>query len=75
MTIEQMTSKRSVWMALGILWVVFFHTTLFFGYQLMNDIKLFGYGGVDILLFASGMGCFCSYRKTENPYDFLKEEL
>lgn len=75
MTIEQMTSKRSVWMALGILWVVFFHTTLFFGYQLMNDIKLFGYGGVDILLFASGMGCFCSYRKTENPYDFLKRRV
>ncbi len=75
MTIEQMTSKRGIWMALGILWVVFFHTTLFFEYQFMNDIKLFGYGGVDILLFASGMGCFYSYKKQKIHTISSKEEL
>lgn len=72
MTIERMTSKRSIWMALGILWVVFFHTNLSSEYQFFNDFRLYGYGGVDVLLFASGMGCYYSYSKTENPYDFIK---
>lgn len=75
MTVSKLSSKRSIWMAVGILMVVIFHTDLLFEKQILNDIKLFFEGGVDVLLFASGMGCYCSFHKNKNVVEFLKRRL
>lgn len=73
MELKTLTKYRSVWMALAIFWVVFFHAELKFENSLMNYIKLIGYGGVDIFVFASGMGCYFSLLKNENTFLFLKK--
>ena len=75
MTIKEVTSKRSIWMAFGILWVVFFHTDLVFNIVFLDDFKFYGNGGVDILIFASGLGCFYSFSKDENIPSFLVRRI
>lgn len=53
---KKLTQYRNIWIALAILWVVFFHSELKYDSSLLNYIKLIGYGGVDIFVFASGLG-------------------
>ncbi len=62
---------RSMWMAVAILWIVLFHSILSFNSNFVMAIKTIGYGGVDIFLFASGLGCYFSYSKVNNSYDFI----
>ncbi len=61
---------RSIWMSLAIVWVTMFHLPLHL-HPVLNPIKVFGYGGVDIFLFASGIGCYFSLSKSQGIKDFL----
>jgi len=75
MELKKLTKYRNVWMALAILWVVFFHSELTFESSLISNIKLIGYGGVDIFVFASGMGCYLSLSKNEDILAFYKKRI
>ncbi len=66
---------RSVWMGIAMLWIVFYHSAIGFSNQLVNTVKGFGYGGVDICLFASGIGCYFSLSKDPDPGRFMKRRL
>lgn len=66
---------RNSWMGLAILWIVLFHLQYDFGgdsLRFLSYIKSIGYGGVNIFLFASGIGCFCSLEKNDNLMEFFK---
>ena len=54
---------RDTWVGIAMLWIVFFHLDIDIGNKVLSLIKLFGYGGVDICLFCSGIGCYNSLKK------------
>lgn len=74
MTVKKMISYRPVWMGIAILWVLFFHSELDLPYPLSYLLQV-GYGGVDIFIFASGVGNYYSYLKDESPLDFFKRKI
>ena len=64
---------RSLWMGIAILMVVYFHSYFFITFfkdinsnnfvSVLKELKTFSYGGTDIFLFASGIGCWFSLNK------------
>ena len=61
---RNLTKYRNVWMALAALWILYYHVSLpTFGCALLHTAKNYGYGGVDIFVFASGLGCYHSLTK------------
>lgn len=75
MTVKKMISYRSVWMGFAMLWVIVYHVRLTCPIGLLQQIKSMGYAGVDIFLFAAGIGNYYSYFKDESPLDFLKRRI
>lgn len=68
-TYNDILKYRNVWMGLAILWIVFFHS----GLEIpgLHFVKMSGYGGVDIFVFASGIGCFYSLNKDRDAERFM----
>ena len=65
---------RDVWLGCAMLWIILFH----YGFELQNPLLYFkelGYGGVDLCLFASGVGCYFSLEKDADPLRFYKRRL
>ena len=71
---------RSLWMGLAIFMIVYFHSLFFITFfkdahspliSILKELKTFFYGGTDIFLFSSGIGCFFSFKnllqKTTDP--------
>lgn len=75
MELSKIIKYRSVWMALAIIWVVIFHTTMIIPNSIVKFIKQIGYGGVDIFIFASGLGCYYSLNKNSDINEFLKRRF
>lgn len=75
MSVKEITKYRSIWMGLAIIWIVLYH----FGFNINNSffsfIKKIGYGGVDIFLFASGLGCYYSLKNDFNIGLFIKKRF
>ena len=59
-------------MGFAILWVMILHSGLSIDSELFQAFKRIGYGGVDIFLFASGLGCSYSLNKNRDIISFLK---
>ena len=72
MTLRDTFKYRSIWMGFAILWVVFYHINIPINNTPIFFLKTFGYGGVDIFIFASGIGCYYSYLRDRSPLDFIK---
>lgn len=70
-----MITYRQAWMGLAMLWIMFFHAWISIPSRAINFVKDLGYGGVDIFLFASGIGNYYSYLRDESPLDFLKRRI
>ena len=64
MSYSKFFKYRSIWMALAILWIVFYHYGAAVSGRIPTNIKRIGYGGVDIFVFASGIGLYCSLIKS-----------
>ena len=73
MKIGQPLKWRSIWMAVAIVMVVIFHSGLKSRLFLTGTLLRYGYGGVDIFMFASGIGCFASYTRDRDFGRFLKK--
>lgn len=63
---------RSLWMGAAIVWIILFHAEFVSSSALYRIIQGSGYGGVDIMFFASGLGCWYSFSKDEDVGGFLK---
>ena len=75
MKLDKIIKYRSVWMAFAILWVILFHSMVKIPNSTLDFIKSIGYGGVDIFIFASGLGCYYSLSKDSDPNRFLKRRF
>lgn len=75
MKYEKLYRHRSLWMGMAMLWIVFAHMTFPISNAVLAQFRSLGYGGVDIFLFASGLGCYFSYDKNKNPYEFFKKRI
>lgn len=75
MNLSKMIKYRSIWMALAIIWVMIFHTTLIIPNNYVRFIKGIGYGGVDIFIFAAGIGSYYSLIRILILMNLLKESL
>lgn len=75
MTIKKLSSYRSVWMGIAMLWIMTFHSALFFDNTVLDFLKSIGYAGVDIFLFSAGLGSYFSYLRDEAPLEYLKRRI
>lgn len=64
---------RKVWLGVALIWIILFHLPFDFGPA--KFLTSLGYGGVDICLFASGIGCFYSLSSDSNVLSFMKRRL
>lgn len=72
MKLEDTFKYRSGWMGWAIIWVMLLHANFNFDVEFIHVIQRLGYGGVDIFLFASGLGCSYSLSKNRDILAFLK---
>ncbi len=74
LSFRKLFSYRDLWMGLAILCVIYAHAPmpLFPGCPFFQGLKTFGYGGVDVFLFSSGIGCAFSLEKDSDLVRFLK---
>lgn len=75
MELRKTFQYRSLWIGAALLWITFFHSGFSTGSVLLELFKIFGYGGVDICLFASGIGCYYSLEKDPDILRFLKRRI
>ena len=75
MELKKMLRFRNLWVGIAMLWIVFFHSSLELSSENLLLFKSFGYGGVDICLFASGIGCYFSLEKDPDILGFLKRRV
>lgn len=66
---------RYIWMAVAIAWTMFMHGNFRVDEGTLLTIKGLGYGGVDIFIFASGIGCFYSLEKDSDSFNFIKRRI
>mgnify|MGYP003307083029 FL=1 len=75
MSCRTIIKYRSVWMGAAMLWIVFFHIPMELPTAGLRLFRQLGYGGVDLCLFASGVGCFYSLSKDPDAGRFLGRRL
>ena len=73
--LNDLFKHRFIWMGVAMLWIIFFHFPFQISFLPLRIFKIIGYGGVDIFLFASGLGCYFSYSKNRNPLTFIKRRI
>lgn len=75
MELNRCFKYRSLWMGIAMLWIILFHSGLEIPNGIISVIKGVGYGGVDIFVFASGLGAYYSYGKDHSPAAFLMRRI
>ena len=63
---------RNIWLGTAMILIVLFHSGFSTPFSVLNFFKQIGYFGVEICLFASGIGCYYSLEKDPHPLRFLK---
>lgn len=66
---------RNVWLGVAAVWILLYHTRLNSSLPGFSLLKQLGYGGVDICLFASGVGGYFSLEKDPDALRFLKRRI
>lgn len=66
---------RGIWLGMAMLWIMLAHSGLRLPSALFEYLKMFGYGGVDLCLFASGAGCYFSLDADPDGLRFLKRRV
>lgn len=69
-----LSKYRSALMGIAIIWVVMFHYH-FDGFELLAKISSYGYVGVDIFFFLSGLGLYYSMEKSDDIKAFYLKRI
>ncbi len=75
MKAKELLKYRNVCLGFAMIWIVWYHSKLVSPIGALNAVKDIGYGGADICLFASGIGCYFSLTKDADPYSFMKRRF
>lgn len=66
---------RNQWLGIAMVWIMWYHSGFSGNIRVFHYLKSIGYGGVDICLFASGIGCYFSLEKDSDILRFLKRRI
>ena len=75
MNVNGFLKYRRIWLGLALLWIMRFHLGFYPDNPVMDFLTRIGYGGTDVCLFASGLGCYYSLKKDPEPWAFLKRRF
>ena len=75
MKMKDTLKYRNIWLGCAMIWIVLYHTEVYMSIGLLRYFKGMGYGGVDICLFASGIGCYFSLNKDPEIINFFKRRF
>lgn len=75
MKLKELLRYRNIWIGCAMMWIMLAHSGFDFSSKLFGYLKMWGYGGVDICLFASGIGCYFSLEKDSDGLRFLKRRV
>ena len=75
MKLENAFKHRSIWLGFAMIAIVLYHSQFWSDSSLYSFFKQYGYAGVDICLFASGIGCYYSLEKDPDVLAFLLRRL
>lgn len=70
---KDLLRHRQSWLGVATLWILLFHLPI--KIEWLRYLKIFGYGGVDICIFASGIGCFYSLCSNSDVVTFMKRRI
>ena len=73
--LKKLLPYRDLWLGIAMAWIVFAHSGYKPGSMLFTYLKAWGYGGVDLCLFASGLGCYFSLDKDPDTLRFLRRRI
>ena len=71
---KEIIRYRNIWMAIAAILIVYCHASLP-APGLLFYVKEFSYAGVDIFVFASGIGCYHSLTQRYDPLSFFKKRF
>ena len=69
--LAELLKFRDLWMGFAMLWIVVYHFNFDLRISVLDFVENIGYGGVDIFLLASGLGCYYSLNKNSDTFKFL----
>lgn len=72
---ELLSKNRKCIMGFAIILVVIFHSHFLLPIKAFNFLKEFFYCGVDIFIFFSGFGCYCSLKKAQSIKKFISRRI
>ena len=75
MKLKDTLKYRNAWLGIAMLMIVWYHSKLLLPGAVLGFAKSIGYGGVDICLFASGIGCWFSLDSNGDYLPFMKRRL
>lgn len=73
--LDLISKYRSYLMGIAALSIIFLHIPVSFDIEILDKVKNFGYFGVEIFFFVSGMGMYFSWQKSPNTIEFYKKRL
>lgn len=75
MKLKTFIKERNAMIGCAMIWIVLYHAKINIPFKLYNFISSIGYGGVDICIFASGIGCYYSLNKSSDIGAFIKRRF
>ena len=66
---------RDAWLGLAMLLIIMYHSSFRFSFYVLKILKAIGYFGVDICVFATGIGCYYSLEKDPDSLRFLQRRV
>ena len=75
MYLKDLLRYRNAWLGFAMLWIVLYHLPFSFWGGAFALFKSLGYAGVDICMFASGIGCYYSLHSESDVGVFIKKRL
>lgn len=75
MKAKKLLDDRQFWMGCAIVMIVWYHLFERFPPSLLSLVGYVSYCGVDIFVFASGIGCFHSLHRTKDDISFYKRRF
>ena len=66
---------RNAWLGLAMLLIIMYHSSFRFSFYVLKILKAIGYFGVDICVFATGIGCYYSLDKDPDSLRFLQRRV
>lgn len=75
MKLKELSKYRNFWLGCAMIAIVWYHFKLDLPIGPLRRFKDIGYGGVDICLLASGIGCYFSLKNDGNLAHFFKKRF